>query len=107
MLEALAGLLRSFGFAAETYSSAEDFIRSGSCETSRCIITDIQMPGFSGIELKHWLDTRSSAIPVIMITARAETHLHAQALASGTVCLLKKPFKADALLNCLKQAKVG
>jgi FixJ family two-component response regulator len=107
MLEALAGLLRSCGYAAKTYASAEDFIHSGLGETSRCIITDIQLPGLSGIELKQWLDAHAGTAPVIMITARSEPQLHAQALASGAICLLKKPFKANALLDCLKHAQIG
>jgi FixJ family two-component response regulator len=107
ILLALAGLLKSFGFEAKTYCSAEEFIRSGLCETPNCIITDIQMPGLSGIELKQWLDAHSSVVPVIMITGRFEPHLHTQALASGAVCVLKKPFKADTLLDCLKRANVS
>lgn len=103
---ALAGLVRSFGFDAKTYGSAEDFLQSGLGEVSRCIITDIQMPGLSGIELKQWLDDHASSAPVIMITARSESHLLAQARASGAVCLLKKPFDADTLFACLKKAKV-
>jgi len=107
VLLALAGLLRSFGFQAKTYRSAEDFVRHGTVETSSCIITDIQMPGLSGIELKQWLDSRANLAPVIMITARSEAHLHAQAIACGAVCLLKKPFDADALLDCLKRARIA
>lgn len=107
MLFALAGLLRSFGFDAQTYGSAEEFMASGCCETSRCVITDIQMSGLNGFELKQWLDARSSAVPVIMITARPETHLRAQALASGAICLLKKPFDAASLLACLRMADLG
>ncbi len=102
---ALAGLVRSFGFAAQAFGCAEDFMRADAAPA--CIITDIQMPGLSGIGLKQWLDRRSSAAPVIMITARSEPHVLAQARASGAVCLLKKPFDADALLACLKKAKVA
>ena len=106
MLLALAGLLRVLGFEAKTYGSAEEFIQSGCIETSSYIITDIQMPGLSGIELKKWLNDHSSTVPVIMITARSEPHLHAQALACGAVCLLKKPFEASALLAHLGRTDV-
>jgi FixJ family two-component response regulator len=104
---ALAGLVRSFGFEVETYCSAEDFLQSGVCESASCIIADIQMPGLSGIELKQWLDEHAKPAPVIMITARSEAHLLAQARASGAVCLLRKPFDAESLLACLKKAKVA
>ena len=103
---ALASLMRSFGLEAKTYNSAEDFLRSGAAEPSSCIITDIHMPGLSGIELKQWLDGHANAAPVIMITARSEPHLHAQAQACGALCLLKKPFDAEALLAWLKKAHV-
>ena len=106
VLLALAGLLRSFGFAVEAYDTAEAFLRSDTRETSDCIITDIHMPGFGGIELKQWLDAHANATPVIMITARPEAHLHAQALASGAVCLLKKPFDSAALLTSLRRARI-
>ena len=65
------------------------------------------MPGLSGIELKRWLDEQAIPVPVIMITARSEPHLHAQALASGAVCLLKKPFDSDALLASLRRADIA
>ena len=106
-LLALAGLLRSFGFETQTYSSAEAFIQSVRVDTPRCIITDIHMPGLSGIDLKRWLDEQAIPVPVIMITARSEPHLHAQALASGAVCLLKKPFDSDALLASLRRADIA
>ena len=103
-LQALAGLLRSLGFETRTYSSAEEFMRSGACEASRCVITDIQMPGLSGIDLKRQLDDRHCVVPVVMITARAEARLHKQALESGAFCLLRKPFKASDLIECVGKA---
>jgi FixJ family two-component response regulator len=106
-LLALAGLLRSFGFETRTHRSAEAFIQAGCPEVPRCVITDIQMPGLSGIELKRWLNGQAIPVPVIMITARSEQRLHAQALASGAVCLLKKPFDSGALLACLRRADVA
>jgi FixJ family two-component response regulator len=107
MLEALGGLLRLLGFEVETYGSGEEFIRSGLVHSPKCILTDIHMPGFSGIDLKHWLDDRACSTPVIMITARSDPRLSAEALASGAVCLLRKPFEADDLMNCLKRAQVA
>jgi FixJ family two-component response regulator len=62
------------------------------------------MPGMSGLDLKHLLTARGSKIPVIMITARAEPDLEAKAASSGAVCLLRKPFEADALIECLERA---
>lgn len=104
---AVAALMRAKGFEARAYESAEDFLRAGAQETSHCIITDIQMPGLSGIELKQRLNAGNCKIPVIMITARVEQRLHNLALESGVFCLLRKPFKANALLECVKRALAG
>jgi FixJ family two-component response regulator len=104
---ALAGLMRSFGLAVKTYDCAEAFLSSGAVEPSSCIITDIHMPGLSGIELKQWLDDHGNAAPVIMITARSEPHLDAQALACGALGLLRKPFDAETLLAFLRKARVA
>jgi FixJ family two-component response regulator len=104
---ALAGLVRLLGFEAKTYSSAEEFLACDASEPPCCVITDIHMSGMSGIELKHRLDGRASAIPVILITGRSEPHLHVAASQSGAVCLLKKPFNADALLEGLRKAAVA
>lgn len=106
MLLALGGLLRLYGFVVKTYASAEEFIRRGTAEAPDCIITDVHLPGLSGIGLKEWLDARSSSVPVIMITAHAEAHIQTQVLASGAVCLLKKPFEAKLLWASLRKADV-
>lgn len=104
---AVAGLVRLFGFEARTYNCAEDFLSDETAEPPCCcIITDIHMPGISGIELKRRLDG-ANAIPVILITGRSEPHLHAEARTSGAVCLLKKPFSAEALLDGLRKAEVA
>jgi FixJ family two-component response regulator len=104
---ALAGLVRFFGFKAKTYGSAEEFLAAEVEERPCCIISDIQMPGLSGLELKRWLDNHASTVPVILITARSEPHILAQADASGAVCLLRKPFDAAMLLASLKKAQVA
>jgi FixJ family two-component response regulator len=104
---ALAALMRAKGFDVKAYESAEDFLEAGAQETSQCIITDIQMPGLSGIELKQRLNDGKCTIPVIMITARAESRLHALAVESGAFCLLRKPFKSHALLECVERALAG
>jgi FixJ family two-component response regulator len=106
MLEALGGLLRLLGFNVETYGSGEEFMRTGLVHSPSCILTDIHMPGISGIDLKRWLDDRACATPVIMITARSDPRLNVEALASGAICLLRKPFEAAALMDCLKRAQV-
>jgi FixJ family two-component response regulator len=101
---ALAGLARSLGFRTEMFASAEDFLASGSFNVARCVITDIQMPGLSGTELKYELDTRGCRVPVIMITGHVEKSLYEQARRSGVLCLLTKPFVAAALVEWVEKA---
>jgi FixJ family two-component response regulator len=100
---ALLALIKSLGYAASGHPSAEAFLETGEERRSSCIITDIQMPGMSGIDLKVALAGRKSTIPVIMITARTERPLLERARESGAACLLQKPFQADALLACLNR----
>lgn len=101
---ALVGLVRSLGYRASGFANAEDFLAGDNAEQSAAIVTDIQMPGLSGIELKERLSAQGCAAPVIMITARAEPGLQERAFASGALCVLKKPFAPEALIDCLERA---
>ena len=101
---ALVESLRSQGYDARGFASAEEFIDAGAERSSDCVITDIHMPGMNGLELGRLLTVRPSRVPVIMITARTEPGLDARAETNGAVCLLRKPFNADALIECLKKA---
>lgn len=101
---ALVGLVRSLGYRASGFANAEDFLATGRAEPSAAIVTDIQMPGLSGIELKRRLAADGCAAPVIMITARTEAGVREQAFESGALCVLKKPFAAEALIECLERA---
>jgi FixJ family two-component response regulator len=101
---ALVDSLGSFGYGVRGFASAEEFVAAegeGGCD---CVITDIHMPGMSGIDLKRLLTARDCRVPVIMVTARGEPGLEARAVASGAVCLLRKPFAANALLGSLERA---
>jgi FixJ family two-component response regulator len=104
---AVTGLLRSYGYEARSFTSAEAFLASDALADCRCIITDVHMPGMSGIELKQALVARQNGVPVIMITARNDPGVESRALASGAVCLLKKPFEANVLMECVSQALRG
>lgn len=104
---AVRSLVRALGYDARGFESAEDFLASDAVDRTACIITDIQMPGMSGIDLKRHLTAHDNAVPVIMITARAEPDLESRALASGAVCFLRKPFQAEALISCLNSALAG
>jgi FixJ family two-component response regulator len=101
---ALAGLLRSFGYSTSCYESAEDFLKSPALAIAHCIITDIQMPGLSGIELKQHLSALHVDTPVIMITARVEDEIHVLAKACGAFAIFRKPFESASLLESVDQA---
>jgi FixJ family two-component response regulator len=104
---ALAESLRSLGYDAREFASAEEFIAcdvEGPCD---CVITDIRMPGMSGFEFSRLLASRPSPVPVIMITSVAEPGLESKAKISGSVCLLKKPFQSDTLIDCLQRTLGG
>jgi FixJ family two-component response regulator len=103
MRTALVGLVRSLGYDVRGFASAEEFLGSGPVQSFSCIITDIQMPGMSGIELQQHLAAHQHALPVIMITARHEADLEEKALASGAACFLRKPFEAETLVGCLEK----
>ncbi len=101
---ALVELLCSIECGAHGFASAEEFVAAGREDSYGCIITDIHMPGINGIELKQLLDSRDCRVPVIMITGRADPGLESRAMSSGAVCLLEKPFDADALIGWLEMA---
>jgi len=101
---AVAGLLRTLGYQSRSFLSAEAFLAWEGARGCACVITDIHMPGLSGIDLKQLLVARNNAVPVIMITARSDEGLEERALSSGAICLLKKPFAADVLIDCLNKA---
>ncbi|WCL53278.1 response regulator transcription factor [Gimibacter soli] len=100
--EALVGLLRSCGFEATGFASAEAFLATETANYA-CIVTDIHMSGMSGFDLLKALGARQ-APPAIMITARLDADLEDKAKAAGALCLLRKPFASDRLLDCIDRA---
>jgi FixJ family two-component response regulator len=102
--ESLPDLLREFGFAAQAFASADEFLKSGDLSATRCLILDIAMPGMSGPELQNELTVRGHTIAIIFITARAEETERQQLIARGAVDCLFKPFSEQALKAALNAA---
>jgi FixJ family two-component response regulator len=100
--EALQGLLEAFGFAAEVFSSAEEFLRSVRLNDTACLITDVRLPGMSGLQLQDRLSVSGSRIPIIVITAFPGDDR--RALAAGAICFLRKPVIKEDLLTCIRLA---
>lgn len=101
---ALVDLLGLFGYGVRGFASAEEFVAADQEGVCDCVITDIHLPGMSGLDLERQLIARDCRVPVIMITARADPGLEARAAASGAVCLLRKPFESNALVGCIERA---
>ena len=102
--ESLPDLLREFGFTAQAFSSAEEFLASDSVAQTQCLILDIAMPGMSGPDLQRELRLRGQQIPIVFITAQRDESLRPRLLAEGAVELLFKPFSETALLDALNAA---
>jgi FixJ family two-component response regulator len=104
MRESLPDLIKEFGFAARAFSSAEEFLSSGSVGESSCLILDVAMPGMTGPELYQELKRRGEEVPVIFITAQKDEAIRARVLEQGAAAFLLKPFSDAALLAAIKSA---
>jgi FixJ family two-component response regulator len=104
MRDALQGLLKAVGLPAQAFASAEEFLKSGQHRQTACLITDIRMPGMSGLELQAQLNAEHCRIPTIFITAHGDAKLRMQALRAGAVEFLAKPFDDEALLESVRGA---
>src|SRR6185503_2459589 len=96
--ESLPDLLRQFGFAAQAFSSAEQFLGSSAVGETQCLILDVAMPGMSGPELQVELGRRAQKIPIIFITAHPDDGVLSHVRENGAVDCLSKPFSDTALL---------
>jgi FixJ family two-component response regulator len=101
VLESLVNLLASFGYEAESYKSAEEFLASGNLSQTSCIITDVEMRQMSGLGLLQYLKNNNYTVPVIIITGKPSARSEAFYLASGAVGFFRKPVDGDALLDLI------
>jgi FixJ family two-component response regulator len=101
---ATQSLVRSLGFAACSFSDAEEFLRSPYAAKASCLIADVQMPGMSGIDLQRVLCARGCDTPMIFITAFSNETVRAQAIKAGAVSFLDKPVDVQTLIESLDQA---
>jgi FixJ family two-component response regulator len=104
MLEAIRGLMKSLGYTAVAFASAEEFLSSRQIPRTSCLITDVQMPGMTGLELHRHLVTAGKTIPTILITAYPDDSARERALGDGVVCYLSKPFDESELLACIDKS---
>ncbi|HWO00759.1 MAG TPA: response regulator [Blastocatellia bacterium] len=102
--ESLPDLLKEFGFAAQTFSSAEEFLISKYLSETKCLILDVAMPGLSGPDLQRELMRRRQDIPIVFITAHRDATVRPRLIERGAVDCLFKPFSDLDLLEALNSA---
>jgi FixJ family two-component response regulator len=102
--ESLESLIASAGYEPAVFSSAEDFLQSGTLTSATCVITDVLMAGMDGIELQRRIRLARPELPVIFISARSSVETRQKALDEGAVSFLFKPFDAADLLAAIQTA---
>lgn len=102
--EATRGLIRSLGYSAVAFSSAEEYLQSERVHDTSCLISDVKMPGMNGIDLQDRLIADGHHTPIIFMTAFPTEILRARALKGGALGFLSKPFDEERLLECLRSA---
>jgi len=102
--EGIADLVNSMGFEAQAFERAEDFLKSDCLDRTGCLITDMRMPGMSGLELYDRLVASGNVIPTIVITAFPQDADRLRAEQSGICCYLAKPCDEQQLLECIRAA---
>lgn len=104
LCSSLADLMRSIGYRADPFTSAETFLMTSSRSGCDCIIADIHMPGMGGLNLIRELHNQGIVTPVVLITALPDKHLDEEASSLGALCLLRKPFETSSLLDCVERS---
>jgi FixJ family two-component response regulator len=101
--DAVQSLVRSLGYSATAFASAEDYLKSDRVRASSCIITDVQMPCMSGAELQDYLIADGNPTPIIFMTAFFDEMVRTRVLKAGGHGYLKKPLDENALVQCLEK----
>ncbi|MGK6325266.1 response regulator [Sphingomonas sp. DT-51] len=102
--ESLDGLIRSLGLRVRVFDSAESFLAAGIHDQTGCIVSDVQMPGMSGIDLLRTMRATNCRIPVILMSAFVSEQSFAEARSAGAYCTFRKPFDGEALVSCIEKA---
>ena len=104
MRDATDNLLQAAGFSTTVFPDAESFLGSTTRSSVACVVTDMRMPGMSGLQMYQQLLGCGERIPTVLITAYPEDTLRARAREAGIVCCLVKPFAPDDLVECVNRA---
>ena len=102
--ESLDYLIRSVGFAVQTFGSARDFLSGILQNTAGCLVLDVRLPGLSGLDLQREMTKADMHIPIIFITGHGDIPMTVRAMKGGAVDFLPKPFREQDLLDAIQQA---
>ena len=102
--DSLKILLESVDLPCQTFASASDFLEKHDPEQHSCLVADIRMPGMSGLDLQEELNGRSSTIPILFITGHGDVPMAVDAMKSGALDFIQKPFRDQDLLDRIHQA---
>jgi FixJ family two-component response regulator len=102
--EAMRSLIDVLGYSVDAFGSAEAFLDSSRLSATDCVITDVQMPGMSGVELQRHLSDGGNRTPIIFVTAYPDESTRANVIRNGAVGYLSKPLQQASLLDCLDRA---
>jgi FixJ family two-component response regulator len=104
MRAALERLLKSVGLHAESFATPQDFLRHKLPNVASCLVLDVRLPGMSGLEVQRKLNERGASIPIIFITGHGDIPMTVEAMKSGAVEFLTKPFRDQDLVDAIQQA---
>jgi FixJ family two-component response regulator len=102
--ESMRKLMIALGYAVETFPSAADFLASSLLPATACLVSDVQMPGMTGLELHKHLVDMGHRIPTILVTAYPDELTRNRALRDGVVCYVGKPVDDEHLEHCIRSA---
>src|SRR5229473_8284063 len=100
--EAVGSLIRSAGWRAETFASAQEFLASPRTEAPSCLVLDVQLPGLSGLDLQQELAKADVQIPIIFLSGRGDIPMTVRAIKAGALEFLTKPFDDEDLLDAIR-----
>jgi FixJ family two-component response regulator len=100
---ALQRLLRSAGFAVETFATAREFLDAGRSARTACLVLDIHLPGMSGFDLQEHLAVSGALIPIVLITAHDDATTRERASRAGVAAYLRKPFDQGELIEAISR----
>ena len=104
MRESLQELLESVGLHSQCFGTAQEFLALERADGASCLILDVRLPGISGLDLQHELKRGKVSIPIIFLTAHADVPMSVQAMKSGALEFLTKPFRHQDLLDAVHRS---